>query len=189
MSLSEKSSHHNPDAHKTNGTTRPLNETPETPSSSRLIDLVIGANFLDFPRDDRREVSRIYRNGGPQHLMTVRWKKGIIGESVEVHAHGETGPTVIDVADYKPFSGEREDRLEAIWIEGRKGEGREDLEQAVEHLEAIFPDYTFITETMIDGSGNRFVDGIPYKDGIPPNAESTADAIMMKEGESSVIAS
>lgn len=145
---------------------------------------------MDFPRADRREVSRIYRNGGPEHLMTVSWKKGIMGESVYVHAHGEKGPTVIDVADYKGLNGDQEDRLGALWVKGKKGEGVEDIEEAVGHLEEIFPSYSILTENYIDGEGNRYVDGVLHKDGLPPNVNIPSNGeVALVSGESTSLAS
>jgi len=191
MSLSEKLSlgEH---SIKKGVSSRPENLSPDlNPSqisgSPEIIERALSASFIG--EKVGRQMARVYVNGGPDHLLTVNWQKGIMGESLHVYATGEKGPTVITLADYKGPRGESEHKVEAVYLKGIRGESEGDVLDAIAHIEEIFPSYTQIQELFVDPKGERFVNGVRVEDGSSVESPlAKVDAVTeLVSGEPSVI--
>lgn len=126
----------------------------ENPSGIDHLAKAMGANFLDFPTSGLRERSRLFVNGGPDHMLTARWRKGVMGEEIHVFAAGDKGPTVLALANYIGPGGEREAIVNEVMVKGQRG-GSELVDDAIDHLAEIFPDYSLVAEVTVDGKGNK----------------------------------
>jgi hypothetical protein len=153
-----------------------------------LLETAKGRNFLEFNRD-AREVSRFYVNGGPNHVLTVRWSNAVMGESIHVFAAGKPGPTIIALSDYKGPGGQVEQRVDEVWVKGEKGKDDPDVVAAIDHIEEIFPEYTLVTETVVDASGAKFVDGVLQEYKFPDSNAVSNNAIPLSSGEPSSLTS
>ena len=157
-------------------------------SGFELLETAKGRNFLEFDRG-AREVARFYINGGPDHVLTIRWCRAVMGESIHVFATGKPGPTIIALSDYKGHGGQVEQRVDDVWVKGEKGKGDPDVVAAIDHIEEIFPEYTLVTETVVDASGAKFVDGVLQEYKFPDSNAVPNDAIPLSSGETSSLTS